>query len=130
MTLISTTENNQWVIDSISPAQKLSSDNVIHIHPKQAEQVMEGFGSCFNELGWKSLLALPVDTRESIFKDLFKPGNSANFSICRMPIGANDFAIDYYSFDETENDFELEHFSIDHDKTGLIPYIKSALKRI
>ena len=29
-----------------------------------------------------------------------------------MPVGANDFAVDCYSYDEMPNDFDLKHFSI------------------
>ena len=55
-------------------------------------------------------------------------GVGANFTICRMPVAANDFAINWYSYDETEGDFAMEHFSIDNDKQTLIPFIKSAQK--
>jgi glucosylceramidase len=87
---------------------------------------IEGFGGCFNELGWTSLQALPADQQESIFKELFAPGAGANFTLCRMPIGANDFSRGWYSYDEHPDDFALEHFSIDNDLQTLVPFIKSA----
>lgn len=34
-------------------------------------QTIEGFGACFNELGWVSLGLLPSADRESIMKELF-----------------------------------------------------------
>lgn len=34
-------------------------------------QTIEGFGACFNELGWVSLSLLSSDDRESIMKELF-----------------------------------------------------------
>ncbi len=45
-----------------------------------------------------------------------------------MPIGANDYAVNWYSHNETEGDFAMENFSIDRDKERLIPYIKEAQK--
>lgn len=75
-------------------------------------QTIEGFGACFNELGWVSLSLLPSDDRESIMKELFLPNYGANFTICRMPIGANDFSRDWYSYNENEGDFKMKNFSV------------------
>lgn len=43
-----------------------------------------------------------------------------------MPIGANDFALNFYSLDDVPDDFGLVNFSIDRDRYILIPYIKAA----
>lgn len=88
-------------------------------------QRMEGFGGCFNELGYRALSHLSPSDRESLLTELYAP-NRANFNLCRLPIGANDYAEDWYSLDETAGDFSLEHFSIERDKHCLIPYIKEA----
>jgi O-glycosyl hydrolase len=58
---------------------------------------------------------------------LFAPGVGANFTVCRMPIGANDFSLDWYSYDEVPDDFSLQHFSISRDLETLVPFIKGAL---
>ena len=89
-------------------------------------QVVRGFGACFNELGWMALRKLTTADRENILREFFAPGVGANFTICRMPVGANDFSRDWYSYDETPGDFSLVHFSIDHDRGTLIPYIRAA----
>lgn len=60
-------------------------------------------------------------------KELFVPGYGANFSVCRMPLGANDFSLNWYSYDETDGDFDMRNFSIANDEKTLIPFIKSAL---
>lgn len=90
-------------------------------------QKMEGFGGCFNELGWLALSYLSDEKRESVVQELFSP-EAANMSFCRIPMGANDYSIDWYSNDEVEGDYDLEHFSIERDKKYLIPYIQAALK--
>ncbi len=90
-------------------------------------QVIEGFGACFNELGWTSLAALDAEVRDGILRELFAPGVGANFTLCRMPIGANDISRKWYSYDETPDDFALEHFSIANDLETLVPFIMSAL---
>jgi glucosylceramidase len=89
-------------------------------------QTIEGFGSCFNELGWTSLSLLSDEDRLSVMKELFAPGCGANFTICRMPLGANDFSRNWYSYNETEGDFGMENFSIANDYETLIPFIREA----
>lgn len=118
MEWISTTESNPWVVNKSLQATKNTNkqDYNIIIDPSKSYQVIDGFGTCFNELGWTSLNQLDAKKRESIMKEMFSPGVGANFTICRMPIAANDFAIDWYSYDETDGDFDLKNFSIDHDK--------------
>jgi glucosylceramidase len=100
--------------------------NVDAVRRLAAGRPMEGFGGCFNELGWTSLNALGEPDRESVLHELFDPASGARFTYCRMPIGANDFATDAYSYDETDGDFDLKHFSIEHDKPTLIPFIHAA----
>jgi glucosylceramidase len=43
-------------------------------------------------------------------------------------IGANDFALQWYSLSETPEDYNMEHFNIDEDRKILIPYIKTAMQ--
>ena len=123
--LITTTEKDNWV-QSANISTGKTGMAAIAINPGDTLQPIDGFGACFNELGWTSLQALKSADRNDIFKELFKPGEGANFNICRMPVGANDFARDWYSYDETDGDFDMQHFSIDNDKQTLIPFIKSA----
>lgn len=91
----------------------------------RAYQRMEGFGACFNELGYRALSCLSSEDRADVFRALYAP-QQANFNLCRLPIGANDYAEDWYSLDETAGDYSLSHFSIERDKRCLIPYIKEA----
>lgn len=88
-------------------------------------QRMEGFGACFNELGYRALSHLSPDDRAALFAELYSP-ERANFNVCRVPIGANDYAEDWYSLDETAGDYALAHFGIERDKRRLIPYIREA----
>lgn len=89
-------------------------------------QRIEGFGTAFNEMGWTSLGALSEQQRNEILREMFAPGVGANFTMGRMPVGANDFSRDWYSYDEVPGDFELEHFSIANDHETLIPFIRAA----
>ena len=100
----------------------------IVIDPADRRQAIQGFGGCFNEKGWEALSLLSGKQREEVLARLFDPVRGAGFNICRVPIGASDYAIDRYTLNQTPNDFQMEFFSIDRDRRALIPYIKAAMK--
>ncbi|MFN8258957.1 MAG: hypothetical protein U0W24_24930 [Bacteroidales bacterium] len=125
---ISTTDSLPWQLkptSAFSIAQ--NQDPSIIIDTNETQQKIDGFGGCFNELGWEALGILETNLRDSVIKSLFDTILGCKFNICRMPIGANDYALDWYSYDETPGDFEMKNFSIERDKKNLIPYIKEAL---
>ena len=127
---VTTTENSPWAEqpDLISALADTIPNIDITILTEKHQQQIDGFGACFNELGWLSLSKLEPSVREEIMEELFFPGVGANFTICRMPVGANDFSRDWYSYDEVDGDFTMEHFTIANDQQTLIPFIKNAQK--
>lgn len=73
---------------------------------------------------------LPPVEQESVLRSLFDPDRGAGFSAMKSPIAGTDFmsAGPWYTYDDTADDGEMEHFSIQRDlgPNGLIPYIKRA----
>jgi len=92
-------------------------------------QQLKGLGGCFNERGWEALERLDTATRNQVLDQLFSDEEGCGFSFCRVPIGANDYSIDWYSHSETDDDFKMEHYSIQRDHHYLIPYIQAAMQR-
>ena len=126
---IATTRASQWQSKhAMTTSLALRGNWDVEARLEKRLQTIEGFGACFNELGWTSLGPLEDEDKDAIFRELFAPGVGANFNICRTPLGANDFSRDWYSYDETPGDFALEHFSISNDLETLVPFIKSALR--
>jgi glucosylceramidase len=98
----------------------------VRITPRKTYQTMDGFGGCFNELGWEALgKASPAD-RQRVLAALFGDDGCA-FTLARLPIGASDFATNGYSLDDTPGDLELKDFSIARDEQRLIPFVKAAM---
>ncbi len=124
---ISTTPENQWVDKKYEKTSSSSQYEAV-VDTSAVRQTIDGFGACFNELGWTSLNYLSESDRESIFKEMFAPGVGAAFTFCRMPVGANDFSRNWYSYCEKDGDFNMESFSIANDLETLIPFIKNAQK--
>jgi glucosylceramidase len=99
----------------------------ILVDPSATAQHIDGFGGCFNEIGWRALLRLDEVDRQRVLKSLFDPHEGLGFNIGRIPIGSSDFALSPYSLDDTPGDVDLSHFSIDRDRFMLIPFIKAAM---
>jgi len=129
--LVTTTEADAWQSKPVfKPIFSWDTLN-LNIDPSQVQpdsKPVQGFGACFNELGWTSLQQLSEGDREGVLRELFDPAAGARFTYCRMPIGANDFATEAYSYDETDGDFALKDFSIAHDEKTLVPFIQAALR--
>lgn len=109
----------------LAPGAAAGAD--IRIDTSSLGQEVSGFGGAFNEKGWVALSVLPPEERDAVIKALFDPEQGARFNICRVPIGASDYAVSRYTLNETADDYEMKHFSIDRDRENLIPYIKAAM---
>jgi glucosylceramidase len=132
LTFVTTTEASAWQNGKMFKP-RFSWDTLnLNVDPADATvtartaNTMKGFGGCFNERGWTSLQTLSENDREAVLHELFDPTAGARFTYCRTPIGANDFATEAYSYDESDGDFELKNFSIEHDRQTLIPFIHAA----
>lgn len=125
VTICTTSPQSQWQKSSVKLQKQATTDVDIEIVPTEGI-IIEGFGGCFNELGWGALNLLSEAQRNEVLNSLFGE-DGAHFTYCRLPVGANDYSRDYYSHNDTPGDFQMKHFSIERDHSALIPYIKSAL---
>lgn len=97
----------------------------LRISPRHIRQVIDGFGGCFNEAGWVALGHASETDRTRVIEALFADSGAA-FNLARLPIGASDFALDYYSLADTPDDYELRHFSLARDERNLLPFVRAA----
>lgn len=93
-------------------------------------QTIDGFGASLTDSSaWLLHEKLDAENREEVMRKLFNPEEGAGFSYIRIPMGASDFALDKYTYNdlpEGETDEELEHFSIEHDLDYIIPILQEA----
>lgn len=122
------TSDAQWVKSNISPIVVSAKDSVFDVEVllNQKEQTIIGWGGCFNELGWDALNVLSVERRDSVLRQFFGASEGLKYNYCRMPIGASDYARNWYSLNETPGDFAMQHFSLKRDEAALLPYILAA----
>lgn len=124
MTWVSTTKDEKW-----SHSGNFSDKNgeEIVIGGKRGKPLY-GFGCCISEICAKAIFGLDEKKQKEIFDELFG-ADGCGFNYLRLPMGANDFAESWYSYDETDGDYALRDFSIDRDKKYIIPAVKEAQKR-
>jgi len=119
---VTTTQEQPWMENGT--AIQAAGADTLELTGERA-QTIEGFGGCFNELGWIALQKLPQGERDRVLQELFSQ-EGCNFNFCRLPIGASDYAAEWYSHNEHDGDYRMEHFSLERDYQYLIPYIKAA----
>jgi glucosylceramidase len=123
-THVTSTKAARW--QTVSPvADGQAPQKTISLDGAAARQTIDGFGGCFNELGHIALCTAGSETQQRVMTELFADEGCA-FSLCRMPVGSNDFSTSYYSFNDVRDDYQMEHFSIERDRKELIPYIRKA----
>ncbi|WP_336776916.1 glycoside hydrolase family 30 protein [Paenibacillus sp. MMO-58] len=111
---------------------KDSEENVITIDDGKVYQQMDGFGASLTDSSaWLIANKLNESQREELMNKLFDHEKGIGISYMRVPLGASDFAVKNYTFDDMpagQSDPELKNFSIDHDKEYIIPTLQQALK--
>jgi glucosylceramidase len=126
---ISTPDGTQRMADHGTVAfhrggsQKLT----ITVDPTLRYQRMDGFGASITDSSASVLYSLDSATRDATMRDLFADNR---ISFLRQPVGASDFVDGpHYTYDDVpagQTDFALEHFSIDHDRSQILPLLRQA----
>lgn len=94
-------------------------------------QQIDGFGASLTDSSaWLLWNKLSESQRKAALQMLFSREKGIGISVLRQPMGASDFALEDYSYDDMprgETDPELNHFSIDHDRAYILPILRDAL---
>ncbi|HEY0741557.1 MAG TPA: glycoside hydrolase family 30 beta sandwich domain-containing protein [Chryseosolibacter sp.] len=94
-------------------------------------QEIEGFGAALT--GSSAYLInrkMSTASRNTLLNDLFHPENGIGISYLRMTIGASDFSLSDYTYNDMpagQTDYPLTNFSIAKDKEDVVPVFKQIL---
>ncbi len=104
---------------------------VITVDEKTRYQQMIGFGAAFTDAATYLIQTkMSATQREALLQDLFGRPNGIGLTFMRIPMGASDFSLSDYSYDDMpagQRDTALAHFSIDPDRAYKLPAIQRAL---
>ncbi len=102
-------------------------DPTIMIDESKTFQTIEGFGGAFTDAAATTFGKLPKEAQEAFLKACFDPVEGNGYTLCRTTIHSCDYSGEMYTYDDTPGDKELKDFSIKHDLTDRIPFIKRAM---
>lgn len=93
-----TTEVNRWKTEKAVNA-KASADytDVVKTDAIYPITTFRRWGTTFNEQDWKALGMLTRDQQDEILSRAFSPEGELGFSMGRISMNANDYALDWYS---------------------------------
>jgi glucosylceramidase len=94
-------------------------------------QRMIGFGAAFTDASvYLIQRKMTSAQRQALLQDLFGRTTGIGLSFARVTMGASDFSLRHYSYDDVpgeQRDSALAGFSIDPDRADKLPVIKRAL---
>jgi glucosylceramidase len=103
----------------------------IDVDPAKSYQQMVGFGAALSDASaWLIQNKLAPAQRDILLQELFGREPGIGFSFVRLDMGASDFSLKHYSYDDVspgEFDSTLAKFSIQADRDATLPILKRAL---
>ena len=98
----------------------------IMVDPTKTFQTIQGFGGAFTDAAAETFSRMPPEKQREFLMASFDPAKGNGYTLCRTTIGSCDYSEESYSYDPVDGDRELKNFSIEHDETNRIPFIKEA----
>eukprot|EP00768_Dysnectes_brevis_P006293 gnl/Dysnectes_brevis/4897_a6801_596.p1 GENE.gnl/Dysnectes_brevis/4897_a6801_596~~gnl/Dysnectes_brevis/4897_a6801_596.p1 ORF type:complete len:499 (-),score=141.02 gnl/Dysnectes_brevis/4897_a6801_596:80-1576(-) len=89
-------------------------------------QPIAGFGGAITDASSDTWAQLPESVQDEVIDAYFGP-SGIGMSFIRTHINSCDYSPYSYAYDEVEDDFELVHFSVDHDTATRIPMLLRAV---
>nr|WP_235549121.1 hypothetical protein [Paenibacillus sp. Root444D2] len=113
-----------WVKDNTP------NNTTIVIDWEKEYQQIDGFGAAMTDSSaWLIANKLNSEQRSDLMNKLFDHKQGIGVSYLRLPMGATDFSLKSYTYDdvpEGQTDPNLHNFSIDYDKAYIIPTLRKA----
>jgi glucosylceramidase len=105
----------------------ITGDTIV-LNPSATRQEILGFGAALTDASCFVLSQLRDEERKTLMQELFAPGEMA-LNVCQSCIGSSDYSRSVYSFDESDQpDLELKNFSIEHDRSYILPMLRESRK--
>lgn len=101
----------------------------ITVDDQRRYQHFYGVGTSLTGASAALLNGLPAAARARVMTGMFSRRHGIGMSLLRQPLGANDFSLGSYSYDDVppgESDPGLARFSLGRDATHVLPLVREA----
>jgi glucosylceramidase len=115
---------------SLNFATGANSNQSIAVDTTTTYQSIDGFGFCLTGGSASVINALPAANADALLKELFLTDSThIGISYLRISMGASDMSAADFTYDDMASgtDVNLANFSIDMEKTDLIPVLKKII---
>ncbi|HJT73198.1 MAG TPA: glycoside hydrolase family 30 beta sandwich domain-containing protein [Chitinophaga sp.] len=106
----------------------VNGNPTIKVDDSQSYQEIDGFGYCLTGGSATLINKLPAAEQDALLKELFlTDSNNIGVSYLRVSIGASDLSATPFTYNDmpgTQTDETLAQFSIDKERTDLLPILK------
>lgn len=107
--------------------QPVETDLCVFVDPAITFQRYLGIGAALTDASAETFYKLPKAAQQEFMKAYFDKTSGIGYTLGRTNIASCDFSSGSYTY-VTENDRELNSFSVVHDEKYKIPFIKEAIK--
>jgi len=127
-----TAKNSEYRLSRIQEAgfkpkaQPFENEIIIFVDPDKTFQTILGLGGALTDASAETFAKLPANKQDELLQAYFDNKKGIGYSLARTNIHSCDFSSDSYTYIE-EGDAALKTFTIQHDKTYKIPFIKKAI---
>lgn len=119
-------EQPELLLTKERPEPDSQETGILNLYDEVEYQEILGFGGAFTEATALNLTRMSPEMRRRVMELYFDREKGIGYSFCRSTINSCDFSEDFYTYDDVEGDFALEHFDISHDRETIIPAIREA----
>src|SRR5688500_17751559 len=129
------TTSDETVLLKRQPAlaffSEVNSNPTIEVDTTQTFQQMYGYGYTLTGGSATLINGMSAEGKAKLLNELFgNDENSIHVNFIRISIGASDLSANVYTYNDIpagETDSNLDHFSLEPDKTDLIPLLKEII---
>lgn len=102
-----------------------TADATLRIVPEDRFQPVLGFGAAFTDAACFVLHGMQPADRQTLMSELFSTA-AMNLSVGRCCVGASDYSLDAFNYDDVSGDSAMTHFSTAHDDAYILPILREA----
>ena len=102
----------------------------IVLDPEQQFQEIAGFGGALTDSAALTLAQLKDPALQDLLLSNYYSTSGIEYSLARIPMASCDFSLGVYSYCDVEDDYTLEHFSIDVDRSDYTGHKLSFIQRV